>query len=240
MPDIAPQSEVVQELGPDIIFGMPEDQTLKMRGLKHGNITIWEEYNNTYKQKLNIIDIIELMKDVPQIIREYIDTIILSPFDYPYRNMIEEKFGDRNKGLVASVCHIPGQIIIYNDPRDKEEIKHDLRLASTLCHEAAHIMDEKIIKNSESKYYSSDLEWIESMNSDHMFNGKEPAPYCVCRAAENELVWENGEVRARREDFAVSVVNFLDNRNSINLLMSYPNRYETLVKLIGDCRKMGI
>jgi len=215
----------IREFGPDVVWGMPDDQKIKMTGTRQKNITVWEEFRPIGTQHLKSEDIIEELKNVPDFLSKYIALIVLSPFDL----LKNSPFATRNP--FASFNAYSAEILFPKRPEDRNFLKTVLSNHLTLQHEAGHIIDGNI--RGPNRFYSTGMEWLEAMCLDTKVKHTAPdlPKYYISENAESTK--EIGEGLALMEDFADSVMFFSDERRWKKFLKrEFPNRYKTLDGLL--------
>jgi len=148
---------------------------------------------------------------------------LLSPYEHPLGNK-----------YFASLCDIPGYIIIYSRPIGRPFLKRYLKLRGTLFHESGHIMDANIRQDGEIFSHSS--EWSEAQKNDNdvIKSSLKYSGYWIFGSAEVYL-HEHSENWALEEDFADSIRYYAMNRSSNRCLRkNYPNRYKLVKRLLND------
>jgi hypothetical protein len=113
------EEHTIQEFGSDFVRGMPLGQRIEMASFMFERITIWEEYKPIGTQRLKAEDIIEELKNIPECIRNYITSIVLSPFDSIANEYWRDRTGDKNLITLANPDPHIKQITIYaiSEPR---------------------------------------------------------------------------------------------------------------------------
>lgn len=214
--------ETIQEFGSEA--GMP--QPTKFVGTTYQNIIIWEEYEPIGTQNLGVQDIIEEIKQTPEVIKNYITAIILSPYNHPNPKI----------DAFASQCELLGHIIIYGRSNNIEELKSRMR-SGTLRHEAGHIIDRKI--NPDWERFSWSTTWRNAQKHDaRIGKGKFNFPINWVPGNAEKYSKEYSIEWGLEEDFADSV-KFYSGNEALNTLLKifYPNRNKILRKYLNDGRR---
>jgi hypothetical protein len=208
------------EYGPDIILGMPQGQKIKVKEAIYSGTHIVEEYDFTGRQNLKIEDIVEELKKLPNNIRKYIKIVVLSPFIHPNDNADDPALADA-KWEIA-------QVTIYASPCNRTTLKDILARHLTLAHEAGHIIDRRILQNTEctSYYLSYTPQWTKAMCEDSKIKriSSDLPSYLISRYAEHR--------QSIGEDFADSVMYFSHPAQRAFLKENYPNRYKILEEFL--------
>lgn len=153
---------MVCEYGPDIVHGMPQGQRMKMVHTVFENITVVEEFEPIGTQRLRAEDIVEELRKVPDNIRRYIISVVLSPFSCPPEEFFGD--GDKEEPIFASGDWAKGLITIYAIPIDRDVLKDKLAKNLTLAHEAGHIIDW--IAPPKTEFLSCTPRWSKAMCED--------------------------------------------------------------------------
>lgn len=209
----------VRKFGVEV--GLPTDIGIEFKANVFEGITIWSECVPTGAQHLEPEDIIDELKKLNKNIKKHISAILLSPSDHPK--------GNKN---FASLCDLPGYIIIYSRPIKREILRLYLRSRGTLYHEGGHIMDVNL--GSDGANFSHRAEWSEAQLHDSEVRRSSPKylGYWIFGSAETYLQ-EYGEKWALQEDFADSIRYYLCNKSWKRCFKkNYPNRYEIVKKLL--------
>lgn len=186
------------------------------------NIIIWKECEPLGTQKLSVDDIIEELKRTPEDIMKHIISIILSPYGHPKSGI--EAF--------ASVCDLPGYIIIYNSHHSREESKDHMMKLGTLRHEVGHIIDRKL--GYDNKKFSHGAKWERARKLDARVGKVHSYPKNWLPGSAEKYSKENLEW-GLEEDFADSIRCFTGNNIWNSMLKdNYPNRYKIIKELLYD------
>ena len=226
MPIIPPES-IIREYGSEFINGMASGQKIKWKDTTYLGVHILEEAEPTGSQRLITEDIMGELDKVPEKIRKYIQSIVLSPFNNEYDSYYCKRRG-REGPSFASADFFNGQITIYALPIDRSVLKSALSEHPTLSHEAGHIIDFQI-QPIELGFFAYSPRWSKAICEDNkvMRTRQDLTTYLVSPNAE--------EVKSLREDFADSVMFFSDDGCYKEFLReNYPNRYKILEELIGN------
>ena len=212
-----PEPEI-REFGPDVIWGLPVDQKMKMVITYHRSTKILEEADPIGAQHLKSEDIIYELEKLPNCLRERIALIVLSPFDKI------DCFADSND--------LSAQITIYAKNENRDFLRKRLSKHLTLCHEAGHMFDGNI--RGPNNFYSTGMEWQEAMCLDTKTkrDRTDLPEYYVSDYAEHTRK-TIGKGRALLEDFADSVMYFSDESGYKEFLKeNFPNRFGILEDLL--------
>lgn len=137
-----------------------KDIKLKFKDTEYQRIDILEEAEPIGTQRLRTEDIIEEIDKLPENIRKYITSIVLFPFSFPD--------DDVNDPVLASADWSKKQIIIYAISQDRQTLKDTLASNLTLAHEAGHIIDGCVLRNTGNSSYflSYTPRWAMAMCAD--------------------------------------------------------------------------
>ena len=212
-----PEPEI-REFGPDVIWGLPVDQKMKMVITYHRSTKILEEAVPIGDQHLKSEDIIYELEKLPKYLSECIALIVLSPFD--------------EIDCFAASNDFSAQITIYAKNENRDFLKRRLSKHFTLPHEAGHIIDGNI--RGLNKFYSTGMEWQEAICLDTRTKRNRtdlPEYYVSDYAVDTRKKFGKG--RALLEDFADSVMYFSDESGYKEFLKeNFPNRFWILEDLL--------
>jgi hypothetical protein len=218
----------IQEFGSDFVRGMPSGQRIEMVSFTFEHITIWEEYKPIGTQHLKAEDIIEELKSIPECIRNYITSIVLSPFDSIANDFWRERTGDKDLITFANPDPHIKQITIYAISQPQSILKKCLKDNMTIQHEAGHMID--FLTPSKGKFFSEDSEWCLAMLKDEEVKQKEKAENGLPAHFISDRI---EKYNSNPEDFAESIAIFSVDYYR-KLFREYnPNRCEILKRILN-------